>query len=182
MHAVGAAGDGHVHQLERPALQRGHEGIEVGQKQVGRPGERGAQRRVHHVGGRQPVVDVRAGRRADAFLHDVDEGGDVVIRHLLALEHLGHEHLVDRRSLGPAGGRLVRRHHAEGGLGLGGQELDLEPEREASGVAEERGHVRGCVAGDHPAPSRALARGLGTRAAMSWRICMPSQSIGAAAA
>ena len=84
--------------------------------------------------------------------------------------------------LGPAGGRVVRRHDAQGGLRLGGQQLDLEPEREAGGVAEQRGHVGRRVARDHPAPSRARTAEPGTRAAMSRRICMPSQSIGAAAA
>ena len=108
VHAVGAPGDRHVQQLEGPRLEGGHERVEVGQQQVGRPGERGAQRGVHHVGGGQPVVDVRAGRRADALLHDVDEGGHVVVGDLLALEHVGHEDVVDRRRLGPAGGRVVR--------------------------------------------------------------------------
>ena len=127
-------------------------------------------------------MDVRAGGRADAFLHDVDERGDVVVGDLLALEHIDDENLVDHRRLGPAGGRVVRRHGAEGGLGLGGEELDLEPEREAGGVAEEGGHVGRCVARDHPAPSRAGTAAPATVAAISKRICIPSQSIGAAAA
>ena len=161
VHAVGAAGDGHVQQLEGARLERGHEGVEVGQQEVGRPGQRGAQRGVHHVRGGQPVVDVRAGRRADALLHDVDEGGHVVVGDLLALEHVGHEDVVDRGRLGPAGGGVVRRHDADGGLRLGGQQLDLEPHGEAGGVAEQRGHVGRGVARDHRAASRRRDRGAG---------------------
>ena len=182
VHAVGAPGDRDVHELEGPGLEGGHERIEVVQQQVGRPGQRGAQRGVHHVRGGQPVVDVRAGRRADALLHDVDEGGDVMVGDLLALEHVGDEDVVDRRRLGPADGRVLGRHDAQHGLGLGGQQLDLEPQREAGGVAEQGRHVGGRVAGDHPAPSRGRTAAPAACAAMSRRICMPSQSIGAAAA
>ncbi len=127
-------------------------------------------------------MDVRAGGRADAFLHDVDERGDVVVGHVLTLEDLGHEDVVDRGGLGPARGGLVGRDDAERGLGLGGQQLDLEPEREAGGVAEERGHVGRRVARDHETPSRPASALSAARAAMSRRICSPSHSIGAAAA
>ena len=98
-------------------------------------------------------MDVRAGGGADAFLHDVDEGGHVVVGELLALEHVGHEHVVDRGRLDPAGRRLFGRDVAEGGLGLGGQQLDLEPHGEAGRVAEQRGHVLGRIPGDHRALS-----------------------------
>ena len=109
VHAVRPTRDRHVHQLQRAGLEGGHEGVEVGQQEVGGPGEGGAQRGVHHVRGRQPVVDVRTGRRADALLDDVDEGGHVVVGDLLALEHVGDEDVVDRRCLGPAGGGVLRR-------------------------------------------------------------------------
>ena len=77
---------------------------------------------------------------------------------LLALEHVGHEDVVDGGRLGPAGGGVLGRHHSERGLGLGGQELDLEPEGEAGGVAEQRGHVRRGVARDHAAHLPARGR------------------------
>ena len=95
------------------AAQGVDEAVEVGQEQIGGPGQRGAQRGVHHVGRGQPVVDVRAGGRADAVLDHVDEGGHVVIGDLLPLEHVGHEDVVDRRRLGPAGRRVLGRHHAD---------------------------------------------------------------------
>ena len=94
-------------------------------------------------------MDVRAGGRPDAVLDHVDEGGHVVVGHLLAFEHVGHEDVVDRRRLGPAGRGVLGRHHADGGLGLGGQQLDLEPQPEAGGVGEQGGHVGRRVAGNH---------------------------------
>ena len=182
VHAVRAPGDRHAQQLEGPRLEHGHERIEVGEQEVRRLGEGGAQRGVHHVRGRQPVVDVRAGRGADALLDDVDERGHVVVGDLLALEHVGHEDVVDHGRLGPAGRGLVRRHVAERRLGLGGQELDLEPHGEPGLVAEERRHVGRRVARDHRTGSRAATPAPAAWAAMSWRSCMPSHSIGAAAA
>ena len=53
------------------AGERVAERIEVGEQEVGGPRQGGAQRGVDHVGRRQPVVDLRAGRRADALLDDV---------------------------------------------------------------------------------------------------------------
>ena len=167
VHAVRAARHRYVEQLQGARLERGDERCEVGQQQVGRPGEGGTQGGVHHVGGGQPVVNVRTGRCADALLHHVDEGRHVVVGDLLTGQHIGHEEVVDRRRLGPAGGGLCRRHHAEGGLGLGGQQFDLQPEREAGGVAEQGRHVRRRVARDHRAPSAAATGAPDTTAAMS---------------
>ena len=113
VHAVGAPGDGDVQQLEGARLEGGHERIEIGQQHVGGAGKRGAQRGVDHVGGGEPVVDVRSGRRADALLHHIDERRHVVVRDLLALEHLGDEGLVDRRRLGPACRGILGRHDSE---------------------------------------------------------------------
>ena len=127
-------------------------------------------------------MDVRPGRRTDALLHHVDEGGHIVVRDLLALQDVGDEDLVDGGGLGPAAGGVLGRHHTECGLGLRSEQLDLEPEGEARRVAEQRRHVRRRVARDHRVPSPAPTGESDTRAAMSWRICMPSHSIGAAAA
>ena len=52
------------------------------------------ERGVDDVARREAVVDPRAGRRADALLHDVDERGDVVIGDLLAFVDRGD---VERR-------------------------------------------------------------------------------------
>jgi len=75
---------------------------------------------------------------ADVGLHDVDERGDVVVGDLLALVDLSHGEggpLTDRA-------RRVRRHHPEGGPGLHGQDLDLEPHGESGLVGEEAGDGR----------------------------------------
>ena len=183
VHAVGATGHRNVHELERPRAQRVDEAIEVDQQQVGRPGQRGAERGVHHVRGGQPEVDEGPGRRADAVLDDVDERGHVVVGDLLALQHVGHEDLVDGRRLGPARGGILGRHHPDRSLRLGGQQLHLEPQAEAGGVGEERRHVGGRVAGNHrTSSSRCSAAAPAARAAMSLRTSMPSQSIGSSAA
>ena len=102
-------------------------------------------------------MDVRTGRRADALLDDVDEGGHVVVGDLLPLEHVVHEDLVHRRRLGPAGRCVLGRDHAQRGLGLGGQQLDFEPHGEAGRVAEERGHVGRRIARDHRSSCRLAA-------------------------
>ena len=151
MHAVRPARHRHVQQLQSACLQGGHEHVEVSQQQVGGPGEGGTQRGVDHVGGSQAVVDVGAGRRTDALLHHVDKGGHIVVGDLLPLEHVSDENVVDCGRLGPARGGVVCRHDPKAGLRLGGQQLDLEPEREAGGIAEQRRHVGGGVARDHRA-------------------------------
>ena len=58
-------------------------------------------------------------------------------------EHIGHEGVVDLGCPGPAEGGVLHRHHAQQRLGLGGQQLDLEPQFEAGGVGEQGGHVAG---------------------------------------
>ena len=179
VHAVGPPGDRHVHELEGPVPQGGHEVVQVGQQQVGRPGQGGAQRGVHHVRGGQPEVDERAGRGADALLHHVDEGGHVMVGDLLAGQHVGDEDVVHRGRLGPADGGVLDRHHAQERLGLGGQQLDLEPQLEAGGVGEQGRHVGGRVAGDHGTSSSWLSAA--APAAMSRRTRTPSQLIGSRA-
>ena len=118
-------------------------------------------------------MDVRTGRRADALLDHVDEGGHVVVGDLLPLEHVVHEDVVHRRRLGPAGRGVLCRDHTQRGLGLGGQQLDLEPHGETGRVAEERGHVGWGIARDH----RSSCRPAAAAAAMSRRIRRPSQSM-----
>ena len=89
-------------------------------------------------------MDPGPGRAADAVLHDVDEGGDVVVGDPLALGDRGHE--ARRRPSGadsPARLGVGRGHDAEGGPRLGGQQLDLQPCGAMLGlVGEERRHLR----------------------------------------
>ena len=170
VHAVGPPRHRDVQELERPRLESVDERVEVGEDQVGRRGQRGRQRGVHDVRGGEPVVDPRPRRRADALLYDVDERRHVVVGHLLPLGHLGHQHVVDHGRLGPARRGVLGRDDAQSGQGFGRQQLHLEPAGETGRVAEQRRHVRRRVPWDHD-----------TAAAMSWRICRPSQSIPSAA-
>ena len=69
---------------------RGDRGVERGerrQQQVAGLDELPAQRGVDDVGRREAVVHPRAGGWPDAFLHDVDERGDVVVGDPLAFVH-----------------------------------------------------------------------------------------------
>ena len=120
--AVGAADAERVAVLERPLDQGVAVGAGARQHDLAGLAQLQRQRRVEHVGGGQPVVDpapVLADRGGD----DVDEGGDVVVGHLLALvDRLDREGGVGPRRLG----RLAR-HRALLGPGLGGGQLDLEP-------------------------------------------------------
>ena len=75
----------------------------------------------------------RARGRTDPLLHDVDEGGDVVLRRLLPFED-GVD--VEAGSLAD-GGRVGSGHDSQLGPGLGRKDLDLEPRTEASFVGEQ---------------------------------------------
>ena len=89
-------------------------------------------------------MDPGPGRGADALLHHVDEGGDVVVGDPLALLDRGRR----RRGPLPHGGGVGGRDDAELGPGLDGQDLDLEPRAVAGLVGEEVGHGSEGVAGD----------------------------------
>ena len=67
-------------------------------EEVGRRGERRAQRGVDDVGRREPVVDPLAGGTSDPLLHDVDERCDVVIGECFAGCDLGNERGIDHGS------------------------------------------------------------------------------------
>ena len=97
-----------------------------------------------------PPASASGTRGGDRGLHDVDEGGHVMVRDPLPLGTGLDERLVHRGREGPAGGGVGRGHDPEGRPGLGGQELDLQPAAEAGDVAEDGRHLRQAVAGDHP--------------------------------
>ena len=123
-------------------------------QQVGGIAQRPAQRRVDHVGRRQPVVDPRRSRRADRSLYDVDERGDVVIGDRLTVEHGLHERLIGDRRLPAAGLRIIDRNDPERCMTFGGEQLDLEPATETNRVAPHRVHLGRGVARDHDAQTR----------------------------
>ncbi len=143
MDSVGTSDHGRGAELERAALQHCGEVAGRGDQQVTRGRERGAQRRIDHVGGREPVVNPARRGLADRVLHHVDEG------HLLALEHLRHERGVDDRSALAGLGREVVGHDADRRRALHCEELNLEPQREAGLIGEETSDLGKLVAGDH---------------------------------
>ena len=113
---------------------------------------------------------------ADALLHDVDEGGDVVVGDALALLDRGG---VDRCPLADRLG-VGWRDHAELGPRLDREELDLEPGGEPRLVGEQLGHLGQGVARDQRgAPSPLDSRR--PRPAMSRRYCTPGHEISSAA-
>ena len=88
-------------------------------------------------------MDPRALGHADARLHQVDEGGGVVVGGAFALVHLGHEGGVHH------GTARAQRGHVGGGddparaQALGGEQLHLEHGVETVLVAEEPRDVGG---------------------------------------
>ncbi len=102
VHPVGAPGHRDVDRLEGPGLAGTDQFGGRLDQQVGGPGQGGTQRRVDHVGRRQPVVDPRPLGLADGLLDDVHEGGHVVVGHPLALGHRLDEGGVDLGGVVPA--------------------------------------------------------------------------------
>ena len=174
---------GTSHELERPCLERVDEGVQVGQEEVGRPGERGAQRGVDHVRGGQPVVDVRTGRA-------------------LRCAPGRRRRRRPRRGRSPSRARARRRRRrrrpsAPGPGTAAASAAGTTPRaacasvasnstsshmREAGGVAEERRHVRRASSAGSSAAPRGISvdPGSGAGRDVAARICMPSQSIGSA--
>ena len=142
--AVGAADAERVAVLQRPLDQGVAVGAGAGQDHLARLAQLQRQRRVEHVGGGQPVVDpapVLADRGGD----HVDEGGDVVVGHLLALvDRLDREGGVRPRRL-----RRLARHDALLGPGLRRRQLDLEPALELALRRPDRADLGARVPGDH---------------------------------
>jgi hypothetical protein len=79
-------------------------------------------------------MDPRSRWRADRVLHHVDERGHVVIGDRLACEHRLDEPIVDGWRTLAARDRLSVGHDADRGVGLGSQQLDLEPTLEPGDV------------------------------------------------
>ena len=150
--AVGAADHHRVAVLAGQAHQGGQQPVRGLQQQVAGVAQHPAPGGVHHIGGRQPVVDPRARGLADGRLYDVHERSHVVVGDLLPVLHGAHERVVHHGGGGAAAGGVRRRHHAECNVRLGRQQLDLQVAAEAGRVAEDSGHLRHRVAGDHRRP------------------------------
>ena len=144
-----------VAELACPGRDRRLELRGRGQDAVERPRHLQRERGVDDVARREPVVHPRAGGLPDAFLHDVDERGDVVVGDLLALVHRVD---VERRPRSRTGARVVVGHDAELGPRFDREHLDLEPRAEARLVGEQVGDLGERVAGDHGSAWAAMSR------------------------
>ena len=106
-----------------------------------------SQRRVEHVGGGEAVMDP-APVLADRLRDDVDEGGDVMVGHLLALvDRLNRERRVRARSL-----RRLPRNHPLLSPSLGSRQLHLQPALQLPLRAPNTRHLRPRIPGDHRTP------------------------------
>jgi hypothetical protein len=149
MDAVRAADGRRVLVLDRAPLQRGEEGVEVGEQDVGSADELDVEAGVEDVRGRHALVH-EARLRTDDFGEVGEEGDDVVLH--LALDRvdaLDVEH--GRRALFPDDLGRLARDHAELGERARRMRLDLEPDAEPGLGRPERHHLRTAVAGDHRA-------------------------------
>ena len=147
--AVRAADHHRVAVLAGQPNQRAQQVVGCAEQQIAGVAQHPAPRPVDHVAAGEAVVDPRAGGCADGGLHHVDECGHVVIGDPLALVDGAYEGLIDHRGVGAARRCVGDRHDADRGVGLGGEQLDLEVAAEAGRVAEHGGHLGQGVAGDH---------------------------------
>ena len=124
--AVRPAGHHGVAMVQRESLGRAEQTLELHEQHVGGGAKLQREAGVDDVGRREPEVHP-APRRPDRGGHDVDEGGDVVAGHGLALRHG-----LDRERCALTTGRgVLLRDHAELREGFHREKFDLEPVREA---------------------------------------------------
>ena len=124
---------------------RGERAVDAFDDQPARLLDLQRERRVEHVGGRQPVVEP-APVLAEPLGDGVDERRDVVVRPLLDLAHA----LRRRRDRGvPDRLRRLGGHAADLGPRVERGELHLEPALQLSLLRPDPGHRRTGVAGNH---------------------------------
>ena len=145
--AVAAPDAGRHLVLERAALEHGEQGVDIGEQDVGGLGELDGEAGVEHVGRRHALVD-EARLRPDVLGEAGQEGDDVVLGLALDLVDAGD---VEGALLAHDPGGLLR-DHAELGLGLAGERLDLEPDAELVLGLPDGGHLGTGIAGDHAGP------------------------------
>jgi hypothetical protein len=148
--AVAAADAGRVLVLEGPPLECCQHPVHVVQQEIGRPAELDRQRGVQEVGGGEPPVQ-EPGRLAADLLDMGEKGNHVVPRRLLDGVHPARvdQPLTLLLGTAPEACDRVRGHHALLGHGLGGGQLDLQPDRELLLGREDARHLRAAVAWDH---------------------------------
>ena len=141
---MGAADHRGVLVLEGPRLHRREQGVQVPADEVEGVAHQHRERRVHHVGRGQAVVQPAA-FGAHVLGHVRHEGDDVVLHFLLDGVDAGDLEaglLADR-------GQGLPRHDALLGQDLGGGDLDLQPGPEPAVVGPEARHLRARIAWDH---------------------------------
>ena len=97
VHAVGTPDGRRRGELRRATTQHVDQPAGGPDEEIAGAAERHRQRGVDDVGRGQPVMDPRALRRPDGSAHDVDERGEVVVRHPLTFGDGGDEGCVDPR-------------------------------------------------------------------------------------
>jgi hypothetical protein len=142
--AVRPAGHHGATVLEREPLRRGEQVLDTLEQQVGRVSKLQRQRRVEHVGRREPEMDPPSGF-ADGLGDILDERGDVVPGD--AFELLDARE-VERSALAHLT-RVAVGHDAEPRPRLDDEDLDLQPVAQASGVGPHRRHLGKGVPRDH---------------------------------
>ena len=148
--AVAAADGGRALVLEGAPLQGFQQRVDLDQDQVRRALELDRQRGVEQVRGGQPEMQ-EPGLRAADLLDMGEKGDDVVAGDGLDLLDPGG---VDQPGAvggdgGTQGAHRFGRDGADRGHGLGGGELDVEPDAEPGLGCEDRRHLGAAVARDH---------------------------------
>src|SRR4051794_795903 len=141
VHAVGAPDAQRVAELARALREGDRELARAREDRLARAAQLERERRVEHVGGRQPVVDPAAGRPGGGGEH-VDEGGDVMVRDGLALGDG-----LDRERRGADRGQFVGRGSVL--ERLGGGDLHVAPRGHARLVRPDGAELGPGVARDH---------------------------------
>ena len=142
VYSVGAADHHRVAVGDRQLLDDDEQLVGRIDQQVARISQHPTPRRVDHIATRQSVVDPRTGRRTDRTLDDVHERGDIVVGDGFSVEHGLHERLVHLRCAFATASTVGLGHQPEGDVGLGGQQLDLQPASEPLDVGENIRHLR----------------------------------------
>ncbi len=130
--------------LEGALFQRGEQGVDIGDEEVGRLHELEVETGVKDVGRRHPLMQ-EAGLRPYFFRDRGEEGDDIVLH--LALDFIDAGDLEIPAI--PDGLRRLLRNEAELGHRLRRQGLDLEPDAESGFRLPDASHFGSAVAGNH---------------------------------
>src|SRR5574344_629156 len=154
-------------ELRRTALQYIAEFMQIIQDEIRRIAHHDAERRILHIAGGQPLMDV-FGILTDIFGHIRQESDDIVIRYLLDFMHALQIELclladVDSRFL---------RNLSQLSHGLAGRDLDLEHDFEFMLQRPEMPHFRVRIAFDHRCISSLImpAMPVATKKDSNWHI------------